>query len=166
MQTPTAAMYGEVGRYPLIVHRKIAIMKCWQKIISNPSSLLCKVFNMKDNNGNIANGLYKNIIYNYLLNNLGLSFMHSKSTVTKADIEMISRKIKDTFIQNWFTDIENSSKLQCYRSFKTFFKYESYLNCVINDKQRIERKRLRCSSHHLLIEEGRFTSIPRENRIY
>ena len=30
MQTPTAAIYGEVGRYSLIVHRKIAIMKCWQ----------------------------------------------------------------------------------------------------------------------------------------
>ena len=32
--------------------------------------------------------------------------MHSKSNVTKADIEMISRKIKDTCIQNWFTDIK------------------------------------------------------------
>ena len=93
MQTPTAAIYGEVGRYPLIVHRKIAIMKYWQKILSNPSSLLRKVFNMKDNNGNIVNGFHKNIIY--LLNNLGLSFMHSKSIVTKADIEMISRNIKD-----------------------------------------------------------------------
>ena len=132
-------------------------------MISNPCSLLCKVFNMKDNNGNIANGFHKNIIY--LLNNLGISFMHSKSLVTKADKEMISRKIKDTFIQNWFTDIENSSKLHCYRSFKTCFEYENYLNCVINDKQRIELTRLRCSSHHLLIEEGRFSSIPRENKI-
>ena len=148
MQIPTAAIYGEVGRYPLIVHRKIAIMKYWQKILSNPSSLLCNVFNMKDNNGNIVNGFHKN-----------------KSIVTKADIEMISRKIKDTFIQNWFTDIENSSKLHCYRSFKTCFEYENYLNCVINDKQTIELTRLRCSSHHLLIEEGRFSSIPKENRI-
>ena len=97
MQTLTAAIYGEVGRYPLIVHRKIAIMKYWQKIISNPCSLLCKVFNMKDNNGNIANGFHKNIIY--LLNNLRLSFMHSKSLVTKADIEMISRKIKDNLFK-------------------------------------------------------------------
>ena len=136
MQTPTAAIYGEVGPNPLIVHRKIAIMKYWQKILSNPSSLLCKVFNMKDNNGNIVNAFHKNIIQ--LLNNLGLSFMHSKSIVTKADIEMISRKIKDTFIQNWFTDIENSSKLHCYRSFKTCFEYENYLNCVINDKQRMK----------------------------
>ena len=76
---------------------------------------------MKDNNGNIANGFHKNIIY--LLNNLGLPFMHS-------NMEMTSRKIKDTFIQNWFTDIENSSKLHCYRSFKTCFEYENYLNCV------------------------------------
>ena len=87
MQTPTAAIYSEVGRYSLIVHRKIAIMKYWQKIISNPSSLLCKVFNMKDNNDNIANGFHENI---YLLNNLGLSFMHS-------NIDMISRKIKDIY---------------------------------------------------------------------
>ena len=63
MQTPTAAMYCEVGRYPLIVHRKIVFMKYWQNIQSNPCSLLCKVFNMKDNNGNIANGFHKNIIY-------------------------------------------------------------------------------------------------------
>ena len=76
-----------------------------------------------------------------------------------------SRKIKDTIIQNWFKDIENSSKLHCYRSYKTCFEYENYLNCVINDKQRIELTRLRCSSHHLLIEEVRFSSIPKENRI-
>ena len=77
----------------------------------------------------------------------------------------VSRKIKDNFIQNWFTDIENLSKLHCYRSFKTCFEFENYLNCVINDKQRIELTRLRCSSHQLLIEERRFSSIPRENRI-
>ena len=61
---------------------------------------------MKDNNGNITNGFHKNIIY--LLNNLGLSIMHSKSIVTKADIEMISRKIKDTLFK---IGLQISSKL-------------------------------------------------------
>ena len=64
MQTPTAAIYGEVGRYPLIVHRKIAIMKYWNNILSNPSSLLCEVFNMKDNNGNMQMVFIK-ILYIY-----------------------------------------------------------------------------------------------------
>ena len=34
-------------------------------------------------------------------------------------------------------DIEKSSKLHCYRSFKKCFEYENYLNCVINDNKEL-----------------------------
>lgn len=72
-QTVNAAVYGELGRYPLYVYRKIRILKYLYKIQSKSDSLLIKAFNMKDD--------YKNIVNNWssdvksLLDSLGCTNM-------------------------------------------------------------------------------------------
>ena len=118
---------------------------------------------MKDAKGNIVNTFHKDI--NSLLDSLGLSYMHMKSDITNSDVEIVIGQIKDSYIQNWFSDLDNSAKLQYYRSFKSYFEHEKYLDCVNNNNYRITMTRLRCSSHHLLIEEGRYNNILRENKI-
>ena len=118
---------------------------------------------MKDAQGIIVNTFHKDI--NHLLDSLGLSYMQRKSEFTNSDAELVIGQIKDSYIQNWFSDLDNSEKLQCYRSFKSYFEPEKYLDCVHNNNYRITMARQRCSSHHLLIEEGRYNNITRENRI-
>ena len=41
--------------------------------------------------------------------------------VKTSDVELVIGQNKDSCIQNWFSDLDNSAKLQCYRSFKSYF---------------------------------------------
>lgn len=43
-QTSNMTVYGELGRFPLYVLRKIQILKYWFKIINAPDSLLYKAY--------------------------------------------------------------------------------------------------------------------------
>ena len=46
--TTSSMVYGELGRVPMFVIRKIRIVKYWFKIIKNPDLLISKIFNMRD----------------------------------------------------------------------------------------------------------------------
>ena len=56
------------------------------------------------------------------------------------------------------------SKLSFYSSLKTSFCREAYLN-LSNKKAREGISRLRASAHHLEIERGRYSDIPRHERL-
>ena len=58
--------------------------------------------------------------------------------------------------ENGFT----GNKLRFYRTLKTKFEYEQYLNVLTNPQQRAMVTRLRTSSHKLNIEVGRQHNIP------
>ena len=55
-------------------------------------------------------------------------------------------------------------KLEYYCSFKKEFKFENYLNIIVNDDLRKQFARFRLSSHNLEVETGRYNGIVRENR--
>ena len=40
----------------------------------------------------------------------------------------VKRKLKDLFLTKWYSQINNSSKSQFYKYFKTSFGYENYLH--------------------------------------
>ena len=48
-----------------------------------------------------------------------------------------------------------SNKLRVYRTFKTKYEYEDYLDEIANIKHRINFTKLRISNHSLEIEKGR-----------
>ena len=75
-------------------------------------------------------------------------------------------RVKDIFIQDWHSRLENSLKARFYSTFDNF-KYQHYLDCITLDKFRLILSRYRVSSHRLEIEAGRWTKpnkTPLENR--
>ena len=70
----------------------------------------------------------------------------------------------DIFIQNWFSQIENSSRGEFYGIFKREFKLESYL-LNLSPYEREVLTKFRCCNLKLPIETGRWENIPRENRL-
>lgn len=78
---------------------------------------------------------------------------------------MFKARVKDNLIQEWFSDVNNSSKAYHYRNFNTTFQVQFYVN--INLPGHLSRilARLRCSAHELKVETGRHNGIPREQRI-
>ena len=83
------------------------------------------------------------------------------------DLQNIVRRIYDQYLQKWSTDISLLPKARTYTSFKSYndLDIEKYLTIVNNINHRNALIRFRCSSHNLMIEEGRFRKIERNNRL-
>jgi hypothetical protein len=118
---------------------------------------------MKNIHGNCVNEYAINV--KTLLENLGFSSMFNNDEISFAQLNTIIQRVYDQYIQHWFNEIETASKLEAYKLFKDTFTCEKYLNCIENLKHRTAFKRFRCSAHKLMIEEGRYRNITRDERI-
>ena len=76
----------------------------------------------------------------------------------------IKTRIRDQFIQEFFTNINNNATLDKYCIFKTEFVYEEYLN-IMDQKARNEISKFRYSAHKLLVGRGRYQNVERNRRI-
>ena len=77
---------------------------------------------------------------------------------------IISRQLNDQFIQQWFANMNNSSRSTFYFSFKTEFGLESYLT-KLNESDRRSISKLRCSNLKIPIETGRWSNLPLQQRL-
>ena len=162
-QTSNAAVYGELGRVPMAIMRQIRIIKFWSKILNNPESLQYKLYNQRDVHGFYINPWSKAV--KKLLDDTGFSYLWENQTISNSDIKLVEKRLYDQYLQKWYEDISNSPKLHVYNLIKNNFGFENYLLCIKNIKHRIALTRMRCSTHKLLIEEGRYRNIERENRM-
>ena len=156
-QTCNMAVYGELGRVPLYVTRKIRIIRYWSKILSDPYCLLYKVYSQEVHDVNINSNLNcwsSNV--KLLLEELGFSNLWNEQSITKVQVELVIQKINDQFLQTFYSSVENTSKLDVFRRIDKQFKLEKYITSVDNDKHRVSLTRFRCSAHKLMIEEGRY----------
>ena len=161
----TAAVYGELGRFPLYVMRKVRIIHYWFKVTQSPDSLMSKILFgcTNDNDTNFCKTWAGNI--KQLLYNLGFQYLWRNTEVNNAHISAVTQRIYDQYLQQHFGVIQASSKLDSYLLFKNDFLFEHYLACVSNSKHRHALCKLRCSDHTLAIEVGRRHGIPRKERI-
>ncbi len=79
----------------------------------------------------------------------------------------MERKIRAKLLDNWykFRSSNIEGKLCTYLKVKDHFGFENYLTCINNFKSRKALCGFRISAHTLQIEKGRFSKIPREERI-
>jgi len=172
--TNLAGMYGELGRYPLYIIRKLQIFRYWLKILkSSDNSITKTIYSV------IFNDAQQNITYNHrnwashiknTLDELGLSNIWADQTtiINQTDQTFIYNTIKqrllDNYKQSWYSEINNSPRLMSYCRFKNTFELEPYLDFITNKKYKTSLTRFRLSSHRLEIERGRYNNILRENR--
>ena len=166
--TNLAALYSELGRKPLIVFRKLRILKYWWKIIESDDTLIKNVYNLlyddvlNERNYNASNWAYqvKNI-----LESLGFAYTWNNQALDNLTFHEIKQRLFDQANQDLMRSINTSTKLQSYCIFKEDTHLESYIDTVKITKYRFALSRLRLSSHNLAIETGRYTGIPRHERI-
>lgn len=162
------AVYGELGRYPLAIHRKIIMIKYWFKILNlDNNCILKKIYNMlKEDADNGLSYNNKNWAFHIktMLNQIGMSNVWLQQNAETINIQIIKLRILDIYKQSWYTNINNSSRLESYSLHKHTFELEQYLNVINKDKHRIALTKFRVSSHNLEIEKGRHENTPRENR--
>ena len=167
--TNLSALYGELGRTPLAVIRKINMIKYWMKILQqNDSSLVKKIYKMlqedADRNLNYGGKNWAAQIKS-ILQQHGLEYVWQLQSEIEIPFETIKLRIFDTYKQNWYSAIHNSPRLQSYSIFKHQLELEKYLDVIHEKKSQISLSRFRTSSHDLKIESGRYNSTPRQRRL-
>jgi len=64
-------------------------------------------------------------------------------------------RVFDMFVQNWNTDINNSTRARCYILYADF-RFQPYLNLINIEQIRVTLSRFRVSIHRLEVETGRW----------
>ena len=165
--TCSAAVYGELGRYPLYVTRYVRIVKFWCKL-KNTDNIVLKTTCMYEDGLLDCNKGHRNWVSNVkkLLCNYGFAEIFNENCVDAKVFPIIfKRRVIDTFIQEWTATLERSPVLFNYKNFKLNFGYESYLD-ILPRKYRYYFCRLRLSVHPLRIQTGRYNrnNTPRDQR--
>ena len=101
---------------------------------------------------------------------VGVAYLHFKYVWNNQfDIEIpfpdIRQRIFDVYLQKWYSDINNSNRLQSYCIYKHDFKLENYITDVTENKYKTALARFRTSSHNLFIKTGRYDNTLRHERI-
>ena len=114
--TNLAALYGEVGRVPMSIIRKLNIIKYWIKILNqNHTSLVKQVYIMLKEDAN--NQLhYNGNNWAYQIKNMlqqhGLGYVWEEQSVTEIPFLAVKQRIIDNYLQKWYAEINNSSRTE------------------------------------------------------
>ena len=72
-----------------------------------------------------------------LLDELGLAYIWPQQTEIVIPINLIRQRIFDSFYQSWYANINNSNRLLTYSRYKHEFKFENYLDFILEKKYKI-----------------------------
>ena len=155
--TSTAAVYGELGRYPLYISRFVRILKYWFKIRNTDNIVLQTMSNVAYNDCNNGKKNWESNVKR-MLNEYGFSHVWDfpSSVNFNVFIKIFKQRVIDCFLQSWCTSKENSSVLHLYNFIKESFGYEQYLD-ILPAYLYPSVCRLRLSAHSLIIETGRYS---------
>ena len=171
LSSSNAAVAGELGQYPLIIDRKVRMLKYWIKIVQGPETryrYLMYIY-LKDNYDcrlPIPCKNWSNEVRKILIEIGQENVWHNEVIITDDFINMAKQKLIDLHITNWYNTLHNSQKLGHYRLCKGIFCHETYLVTVKSYKHRRALTCMRICSHCLEIEMGRYNPRkPRNERL-
>ena len=100
------------------------------------------------------------------MDNCGLSNVWTFQNInfnTEWVIAYVKLRLRDHFLQEWNSNLENSPKALNYRLYKQIFEFENYFN-ILENKDIFTFCKFRTTNTKLPIETGRWNNIARENR--
>ena len=164
-QTNTCAVHLETGTVPIIFRAIKSSIKNWERIREGQCNLLLAAAFQEATAENLP--WIASVKNTFETNGLLHLFYTTESEIeeSKTPNNILFMRLKDQYQQTAFEEMRNSNKLKFYGKLKTRSGMEKYLTEITNTKHRTAITRFRMSSHNLHIEEGRFTSTSREDRI-
>ena len=158
--TPSAFVYRELGVYPLILKRKVRVVKFWLKILSlSDQNPVKKMYNVLLSdiafNNRVVN--WASLVRDLLCENgYGIIWLSQNVHDKTAFINELTFRLKCSFEQNINTTINNDlSKNRLYRHLIQDHTMKNYLN-ILDRHKRIALTKIRLGSHNFLIERGRW----------
>lgn len=148
------AVLGELGRYRFLELRQCQILQFWLKAISSDKDALrYKVYKLLCININVKKNLKYNWAFNVknLLFNMGMSDVWYNQKTYIVPFDVLKQTIYNQFLQIWYSNLNLSSKMETYLSFKQMFCLENYLTLIENKRLRAVLTKFRISNHDLAI---------------
>ena len=163
--TPSYLLYGELGRFPVLISVKLRMIAFWFRLLTGKQSKLSLlVYNLLLND-------MKNHVYNHkwllfvksILDDAGYThiWISQCDGITSA---AVFKKYINARLQSWYAYIDNSFKASNYKLFKHTFVIETYI-IILERKYWCPLIRFRLSNHNLPIETGRWENVTIQNRI-
>ena len=163
-------IYGELGRLNFQVQRYISIIRFWLKVINLEENKYVKcIYDMMiQDSQSFPNKPNWALHVKHLLTIYGFGNVWEAHGVqnAKAFLEIFKQRVKDTFVQEWHSRLETSTRARTFIHI-TKFNYQPYLDIINVKKFQLSLSRLRLSSHKLEVEAGRWTKpekTPFDNR--
>jgi hypothetical protein len=170
VSTPSVMVLGELGKLPLEFNVKLRMLMYWFKIVTSKKgekfSHTMYHFHMKLDERNTPESDWVTEVRK-LFNELGLTdiYLNQKNlNLSKDSFKLlVEQRLKDSYIQKWYTSVENDASCVTYRLFKTEFKTEEYLsNCNFSVAKQLVK--FRVLNHNLPVEKLKYSGIERQNR--
>ena len=129
---PHKSVYGEVGRFPLVVNCCVRVIRYWFRPLKmNCSGLLYQAYQILctlDGKGK------KNCVTTgrHTLSHLWYGFVWLNQGVATEQPFTAQRKQRfiDVYSQEWMASLRGSTRFDTYILFKTSVRYEMYLDCI------------------------------------
>ena len=173
-KTSRLAVLGELARYPLLINSLIQSLK-YKWTICNKSDkdsiVYLAVREMEQYSAQKIDCWLYRVQQVESLCNIKSFPSYTKTDIVKNNIKKSLKSIFDRFYidqineQKIGNDSINHNKLRLYATVKGSFTREPYLDLVQSRNQRAWLSRLRCSGHHLEIEQGRWSKTPIAERL-
>ena len=106
--TNIAALHTELGRLPMIISRKLRILRYWFKIINTENVVVREIYNilLQDvTNGNAYNGSNWAYQVKSMLENLGFNYIWHNQAFEENSYSMIKQRLFDTAKQDLLMQI-------------------------------------------------------------
>ena len=165
--SPTAAVLGDCGQYPIKREYFKRSIKYWLKILQmHEARLVKKCYIMLKYQDELG---YENWVSNIkrILQNYGFGYVWDLQYVMNERLFLseFTQRIKDHYLQEWYSQLEASHKLYSFKFYKLTFVHERYLDILKIRKFRRAMSNFRCSCHGLNIERGRHLGVQTEDRL-
>jgi len=157
LSASNAAVYGELGRYPLYINRYCQIVKYWTKVTTTENCILSSAYSCALSDCNNGKRNWASSVKNILCSNgFGDVWEQPSLALSKSFIPLFKQRLVDMYTQDWNGSVQTSSVLSLYSYCKDTFAYEQYLDKVKNKVARSLLTKLRISAHRLRLETGRY----------
>ena len=163
-RTPNQMVYGELGRYPLSILASLKSVKYWLRLMKLPNTRYAKMaYQMMVNMDERGHETWVTRLKILLFEN-GFAHVWYNGGVGSENVFLrkLRTRLTDCFAQNWHAKLEDSSRYQVYRSFKSDLVREKYFHVVQTNYVRVMYSKFRLGITQLKTNKLRYINTDSE----
>ena len=162
--TPLSFLYGELGRYPILLVIKTRVISFWNRLITSKHekfSLKMYKYMVSQTHTTFK---WPNKIKEILLSVGRPDLWENQFQIQQTNVhKTVKRILIDQYKQEWHEQLQLSNKGKIYNSFKAIHEFESYLK-TLPKQEYLPLLKFRTANHRLPVETGRYDGTPLEDR--